>query len=145
MGNQGPADSAHILLVEDNPGDVELLRLAFENANLNCRITVIHDGGEAVDFIHRENAAGAKDIPDLAVLDLNVPKKDGVEILEAMRASASFASMPVVILTSSSSTRELARLQKLGIARHINKPADLEAFMAIGGIIRDILTSYRPA
>jgi two-component system response regulator len=135
------SDNVHVLLVEDNPGDVQLLQLAFSEANLDCDLTVIPDGAQALQFLH-EFDPGSQRLPDLTILDLNVPKNDGVEILEAMRASTTFATVPVVILTSSSSPREFARLEGLGVSRHLTKPAELEAFLDIGFTIKRILQDH---
>ena len=91
-----------VLLVEDNPGDVDLLRLAFSNAALDCELTVLDDGGEALAFVRQDGKYAGVPIPDLAILDLNVPKNDGLEILAAMRANPKFAELPVAVLSSSS-------------------------------------------
>ncbi len=128
----------HILMVEDNPGDVELLRLALRTAGIDCELTVIADGREALLYVQQYEAGGRRP-PDLAILDLNVPKNDGIEILEAIRVSALFAALPVVVLTSSSSPRETQKLQSLGISRHVSKPLELEEFMKIGTTVREVL------
>jgi two-component system response regulator len=145
MSRGQQASKAHILLVEDNPGDVQLLRLAFDAASLDCDLTVIADGAEAVQLVRQFESDSTRRPPDLAILDLNVPRKDGLEVLESIRASSPLAAMPVVILTSSSSPRELNRLQTLGACRHITKPAELEAFMAIGPVIKQILEKRQSA
>jgi CheY-like chemotaxis protein len=114
----------HILLVEDNVADVDLLRLAMKDADLSCNLTVIEDGGEALACIRQQGKYSGCRPPDLIVLDLNVPKSDGIEILRAIRESNAFTSVPVVITTSSSSPREMTQLQALGITRHFTKPHD---------------------
>src|SRR5437868_871592 len=85
-----------ILLIEDNPGDVELLRLALRMADLDCDLTVLTDGGEAMAMVRRQGAYREAPEPDLAILDLNIPKNDGVEVLETMRASEVFKNTRVV-------------------------------------------------
>lgn len=139
MNNELPNAKFHVFLVEDNPGDVGLLRLALQDAQLDCELTVVPDGAQALQFV-REQDSGTRALPDLAILDLNVPKNDGLDVLEAIRTSARLGSMPVVMLTSSSSPRDAARIHRFGISRHISKPADLEAFMRIGQVIREVLT-----
>src|SRR5947207_2892468 len=90
-----------VLLVEDNVGDVFLFREALASAGLVCDLTVISDGAEALDFVN--NAARRDGIPDLAVLDLNLPKVEGTEVLEAIRSSRELAHIPVAVMTSSPS------------------------------------------
>jgi two-component system, chemotaxis family, response regulator Rcp1 len=124
-----------ILIVEDNPGDVELLRMAFNRAQLECDLTIIADGREALIYVRDPDAA----VPDLAVLDLNVPKNDGLEILEAMRGADRYTPVPVIVLTSSSSPGDAARVQALGVTCHLIKPLELEQFMDIGRIVKQVL------
>jgi CheY-like chemotaxis protein len=104
----------HILLVEDNAADVYLFRKALETAEVNFELTVISDGAEALTFVGREGKYSEHPVPDLAVLDLNLPRKGGDEILEAIHASRYFANVPVVIASSSSSPGEQSRVQQTG-------------------------------
>src|SRR5215471_4441512 len=92
-----------ILLVEDNAADTWLLRKALQNAALNFELIQIEDGAEALAFVRGEGEYAGSVTPDLAVVDLNLPKNDGVEVLEALRKSKSFSNVPVVIVTSSTS------------------------------------------
>lgn len=131
---------ARILLVEDNPGDVELLRLSLNSAKVDCDLTVIVDGEQAVDYVQRQHAENP---PDLAILDLNVPRVGGLEILEAIRASPDLAGLPVMILTSSSSPHEAARLEALQISKHVIKPLELDEFLHIGFIVKQLLDAPR--
>ncbi len=133
----------HILLIEDNPGDVELFRLALASAGLDVELTVVDDGGEALALVRQEGKYAGLSAPDLAILDLNVPKNDGLEILEAMRASRMFAGVPVAVLTSSSSPRERAKMERFNIKRHMIKAADLEEFMKIGELVKELLAEQR--
>ncbi len=136
---------ARILVIEDNPADVELLRLAFRCASLECELTLLEDGAEALAFVRRVEAAGSEAVPDLAVLDLNLPKNDGVEVLEALRGASAFADMPVAVLSSSASSRERNRIEQYRVGRYITKPPDLDEFLQIGFILKDLLTrSHRP-
>jgi CheY-like chemotaxis protein len=125
-----------ILLVEDNPADVDLLRRALRNAELDCELTVIEDGAEALAFVRQKEKEAGAPTPDLVVLDMNLPKHSGLEILEAMRTTRVFANVPVAILTSSSSPRERTKMEGLRVGRYITKPSDLEEFMRIGLIIK---------
>ena len=127
------------LLIEDNAADVELLRRALTSAQLDCDLIVLEDGAEALSFLSRlETNAGAS-APDLAVLDLNLPKNDGVEVLQAMRATGAFSQVPVAIVTSSGSPRERARVEQYGIGRYIIKPPDFDEFLRIGFMLKELL------
>jgi DNA-binding response OmpR family regulator len=132
-----------ILVVEDNPGDVALLRWALEAANVEFELTVIDDGREALMLAQQRGKYAGAEAPDLAILDLNLPRNDGIEILQAMRASQPFADVTVAILSSSTSPRERARLDALRIGRYIAKPADLEEFRQIGYVVRDLIEESR--
>jgi two-component system response regulator len=128
-----------ILLIEDNPGDVDLLRLALKAARFECDLTVLNDGGEAMAMMKRQGKYSEAAPPDLAILDLNIPKNDGIEIIETMRASDVFRDTQVVVLSSSSSPRDHARLEKFHIARYITKPPDLDEFLSIGSQIKQLV------
>src|ERR1700733_5313151 len=128
-----------LLVIEDNPADVELLRRALTIAGLDFQLTVIDDGAEALAFFRQ----GATPAPDLTIVDLNLPKHSGLEIIEQMRANPIFAQAPVIILSSSSSVSDRAKMEKFKIRRYIVKPADLDEFMRIGWQIRDLLVVSR--
>jgi CheY-like chemotaxis protein len=128
-----------ILLVEDSPGDVFLLREALQQAGLNYELTVIHDGEEALAFARSFSEPLAPDIPDLAVIDLNLPKVSGTEIIEAMRENGPLKDLPVAILTSSSAPWDRARAHSLGIQKYIAKPSDLEEYLKVGFILKELL------
>jgi CheY-like chemotaxis protein len=130
---------ASILVIEDNPGDVQLLQLALQQAEVNCNLRVFQHGGEALAFIkqYRDDTEGG--LPDLAVVDLNLPQNDGIEILEAMQSSATFASVPIAVFSSSSLPRERARMEALRISHYIVKPADLDGLLAVGRLLKETL------
>jgi chemotaxis family two-component system response regulator Rcp1 len=128
-----------ILLVEDNPADVDLVRRALRSAELNFELAVIEDGAEALAFVRQKEKEAGAPTPDLVVLDMNLPKNSGLEILEAMRTNRVFAGVPVAILTSSSSPRERTKMEGLRVGRYITKPPDLEEFLRIGLIIKALL------
>jgi CheY-like chemotaxis protein len=133
----------HVLVIEDNPADVDLLKLAMDNSGLDCDVTVIDDGGDALALTRHQGKHAAMPVPDLIILDLNLPKNDGIEILEAMRASPAFAQTAIAVLSSSSSPRERAKIEKYSISRFITKPPYLEEFLAIGNVIKDLLGQSR--
>jgi CheY-like chemotaxis protein len=123
-----------IFLAEDNPADVYLLReaLAAECAG-EIDVVVAQDGEEALDFVQGRGAFHAAGRPDLIILDLNLPKSDGNDVLKAIRETASLSAVPVVILTSSDSPRDRAAAERLGANHYITKPSDLDDFLALGG------------
>ena len=121
-----------ILLVEDNPDDVELTRLAFDEAKIANQLAVVGDGAEALDnrfargrFADRDPA----DLPSLVLLDLNLPKVDGREVLQAIRANDATRSLPVVVLTTSTEPFDVEATYALGVNSYIQKPVDFEQFV----------------
>jgi chemotaxis family two-component system response regulator Rcp1 len=128
-----------ILLIEDNPGDVYLFMEALRRAELNFELTVLADGDEALQFILRDGQDEDSQGPDVAILDLQLPAHDGMEILEAIRQSRRFADLPVVMTSSFVSPSDRLRLEGLGIAGYVSKPSDPGEFFAIGTFVRQIL------
>src|SRR5688572_11097589 len=128
----------HILVVEDNPADVTLLTLALESAGVNCELTVLDDGAKALEFL-RNLSQGVEKCPDLAIVDLNVPKHDGFEVLQAMSAGTRFPRIPIAVLSSSTSVRDQSRLSSDLVRRFITKPPDLEEFLKIGWVIKELV------
>jgi CheY-like chemotaxis protein len=117
-----------VLLVEDDPGDELMTREAFEDNKIRNRLHVARDGEEALDFLYRRGAhAGA---PDLILLDLNLPKYDGRQILEKIKSDPELSHVPVVILTTSSSEEDILRSYKLHANAYVTKPVDVEQFIA---------------
>jgi chemotaxis family two-component system response regulator Rcp1 len=143
MTEEDAAPKIHILLVEDNPGDIQLLRMALDAANLDWDLTVANDGRDALDFVQRRGKHVHAVLPELAVLDLNLPKNDGLDVLEAIRANPALAGIPVVILSSSSSPRDKLRVDRFQVSRFIAKPADLDEYLAIGWTLKEILAESR--
>ncbi len=129
----------HILLVEDNSADAYLIRKALENAELNFELLLLEDGAEALAFVRGEGKYAASQAPDLVVLDLNLPKSEGIEVLQAIRQSQRLANLPVVITSSSSSPHERAKAEQLLVERYIMKPPDLEDFLQIGKVLKQVL------
>jgi two-component system, chemotaxis family, response regulator Rcp1 len=136
-------EPVRILLVEDNSADVYLFRKALTAAGLNFELTVIEDGGSGLAFVRGEGQYSASLVPDLAVIDLSLPKNDGIQVLEAIRASKRFDDMPAVVASSSVSPPPRLDQEHLRVTRYITKPPDLESFMEIGVAIKDILLRSR--
>lgn len=126
-----------IFIAEDNPADVYLLRMALEDTGeAAVELIVAGDGEEAMDFVWRRGRFADAATPDLIVLDLNLPKSDGGDILRGIRQSETFRHVPVVVLTSSDSPRDRTTAVKLGANWYLTKPSDLEAFLGLGNRLR---------
>jgi CheY-like chemotaxis protein len=120
-----------VLLVEDSPGDVRLTREAFKDANVLINLNVASDGVEAMAFLAREAKHAGAPRPDLILLDLNLPKKDGREVLSELKESPVFKSIPVVILTTSASEADIQGSYQHHANCYITKPVDLEGFLKV--------------
>ncbi len=116
---------AEILLVEDNPGDVLLTRKAFERARIANILHTVGDGEEAMDFLRKRGAHTEAPTPDLVLLDLNLPKMDGGEVLREMKEDPDLRRIPVVVLTSSSAESDVLRSYELHANSYITKPPSL--------------------
>ncbi len=118
-----------ILLVEDNPADVEITLEAFRRSHKGNRVFVCRDGEDALDFLFRRGSyskAGAAPRPDLILLDLNLPKKNGVEVLEQVKADGWMKEIPVVVLTTSDREEDVARCYKVGANSYLTKPVQFD-------------------
>src|SRR3984957_15812078 len=125
------AEAIVILLVEDSPGDVRLTREAFKDAKVHINLHVASDGGEAMAFLTREGQNANAPRPDLILLDLNLPKKDGREVLAEIKESPALKTIPVVILTTSASEEDILRSYQLHANCYITKPVDLNGFLDV--------------
>jgi two-component system, chemotaxis family, response regulator Rcp1 len=125
------ATPLEVLLVEDSPGDVRLTREAFKDAKVHLNLHVASDGAEAMDFLNRAEKYSNVPRPDLILLDLNLPKKDGREVLEEIKQSPVLKSIPVVILTTSASDADVLRSYKLHANCYIIKPVGLDGFLEV--------------
>ncbi|HXE14503.1 MAG TPA: response regulator [Bryobacteraceae bacterium] len=132
-----------ILLVEDNAADSYLFRQALEIIGLSFELAVIQDGDEALAFAQSSPKHSATGIPDLLVLDLNLPKVAGCRILEAVRQNPDLAQVAVAIMTSSEAPQDHERCTALGISAYIVKPLDLEDFLRIGEMVKKILAESK--
>ena len=118
-----------VLLVEDDPGDELMTREAFEDNKIRNRLHVARDGEQALDFLYRRGAHAAAPEVDLILLDLNLPKYDGRQILEKIKSDPELSHVPVVILTTSSSEEDILRSYKLHANAYVRKPVDFEHFI----------------
>jgi chemotaxis family two-component system response regulator Rcp1 len=118
----------NVLLVEDSPGDVRLTQEAFREANLSVRLHVASDGVEAMAFLRHEGDHVDAPRPDLALLDLNMPKMDGRQVLAQIKADDILKTIPTVILTTSASDEDIAKCYQLQANCYLTKPVQLDAF-----------------
>jgi chemotaxis family two-component system response regulator Rcp1 len=125
------AQPIEVLLVEDSPGDVRLTQEALKDTKVQIRLHVARDGTEAMAFLKREGKNAGAPRPDLILLDLNLPKKDGREVLQEIKESPAFKSIPVVILTTSLADADVVRSYMLHANCYITKPVDLKGFLTV--------------
>jgi chemotaxis family two-component system response regulator Rcp1 len=121
----------HILLVEDNPVDVMITKEAFSSGNVATRLSVVNDGVEAIEFLRREGEYADAERPDLILLDLNLPRKDGRELLAEIKQDSYLKRIPVIILTTSQDERDICNSYDLHANCFVTKPATLNDFVAV--------------
>ncbi|TWG89416.1 two-component system response regulator [Luteimonas sp. J16] len=123
-----------ILLIEDNPDDAELTRIAFAQAGIDRQLVVVRDGAEALDYLFARGQYASRDtgeLPAIVLLDLNLPKLDGREVLQAIRGDARTRSLPVVVLTTSDEPFDVEATYALGVNSYIRKPVAFEQFVDV--------------
>ena len=128
-----------ILVAEDNPADVYLIREALREHGVDCTLRVASDGNDVLRIISLERSHAEAQRLGLIILDLNLPRHDGIEILQRLRETPELAHVPVVILTSSDSPRDRLLANQLGAARYLRKPSSLEQFLSLGAVFKDLL------
>src|ERR1043165_1968563 len=124
-----PFQNVEVLLVEDDPGDELMTREAFEDNKIGNTLHVVRDGEEALDFLYRRGEHTEAPQPDLILLDLNLPKYDGRQVLEKIKSDPELVHIPVVVLTTSSAEEDIIRSYKLHANAYVTKPVDLDQFM----------------
>ncbi len=133
-----------ILLAEDNPGDVELVREALREHDIPHTLFVASDGQQAKRFLERMGKHPDAPCPDVLLLDLNLPRADGYELVALFRAHPLSAQTPVIIVTSSNARKDRERAASLGAARFFRKPSDLAEFLELGALIREVIEERQP-
>ena len=121
----------HILLVEDNPGDVELVFASFEGTELVNNLYVVEDGQEALDYVFKRGPYTETDRPDIVLLDINLPKIDGIKVLKQIKENSETKMIPVVILTSSEADKDIINSNANFASSYITKPVNVENFLDI--------------
>lgn len=127
----GYGEPIEILLVEDNPGEVRLTIEALRDAKVRNNLSVARDGVEALAFLHHEGAFAGAARPDLILLDLNLPKKDGREVLAEIKNDDKLKQIPVVVLTTSEAEEDILKSYNLHANCYVSKPVDLDRFMTV--------------
>jgi CheY-like chemotaxis protein len=126
-----------VLLVEDNPGDVRLTMEAFKEGKIRNHLSVVSDGVEALAFLRREDPYANVPRPDIILLDLNLPKKDGRDVLAEIKADGDLKRIPVVVLTTSDADKDVLRIYDLHANCYITKPVDFAQFVTVVKTIED--------
>jgi len=129
-----PAD---FLLVEDNPGDVRLTQEALKNHKVKNNLHVVPDGEEAMDFLYRRGKHQNAPRPDIILLDLNLPKKDGREVLAEIKSDPDLKTIPVVVITSSEAEQDIVKSYNLNANCYVTKPVDLNQFIKVVQSVND--------
>jgi len=134
---RGVGSPIEILLVEDNPGDVRLTQEALKEGKVRNHLSVVDDGAKAVDFLFRRGPYAGAPRPDLILLDLNLPKMDGREVLRQIKAEPALRSIPIVVLTTSQADEDVVKAYDLHVNCYITKPIDLAQFLNVVKAIED--------
>jgi CheY-like chemotaxis protein len=131
MMESQPGRQIEVLLVEDDPGDVLMTKEAFEDHKLSNQLHVVTDGVEAMEFLRHTGEHADAPRPDLVLLDLNLPRMDGREVLQAIKSDPELASIPVVILTTSEAEEDVLRSYSLHANAYVTKPVDFDRFIQV--------------
>jgi two-component system, chemotaxis family, response regulator Rcp1 len=134
-----PGDPVQILLVEDSPGDIRLTREVLRDARIANELHIVGDGEAAMSFLRRKGEYANARRPDLILLDLNLPRKDGREVLGELKDDAELHRIPVIVLTTSAAEQDILRSYDLQAACYITKPVDLDEFISV---VRSIETFW---
>ena len=129
----------HILLAEDNFGDVLLVKQALTEHQIDHELHVVKDGDEALQFLERMGEAGEPPCPDVLLLDLNLPKVDGPQVLQEFRKHPACAQTPVIVVTSSDAPTDRKRVKALGATAYFRKPSELSEFMRLGAVVKEVV------
>lgn len=126
-----------ILLVEDDIGDVELTREALVDSKITVNLHVVQDGVEAMDYLRQAGDFASAVLPDLVLLDLNLPRKDGREVLQDIKGDPTLRKIPVIVLTTSDTEEDIVRSYNLGVNCYVQKPVGMEEFIRIVRVMED--------
>ena len=128
----------NIFLAEDNPADVFLVRLALDESDISHEMYLATDGQQALNYVGQMGKSGTP-CPDLLLLDMNLPKVDGIGVLAEFRLHSQCTGTPVIMVTSSYAVKDRERVAALGVDRYFCKPSELGAYMRLGGVVLDVM------
>jgi CheY-like chemotaxis protein len=137
MSHRNGGRAVEVLLVEDNPGDIRLTQEAFKDGRILVNLTVATDGVQAIDILHHRGPYAATPRPDLILLDLNLPKKNGREVLVEIKADEELKRIPVIVMTTSKAEQDIHRVYNLNANCYITKPVELDEFLNVVRSIED--------
>ena len=135
MADRPPTRPAEVLLIEDNAGDVRLLQEAFKEGGLSCKLHVARDGEQAMAFLNRKGPYAKSPRPSLVLLDLNLPRKNGREVLAEMKREHALRSIPVVVLSTSTSPDDIAAAYRLHANCYVAKPEDMDSLVRLSKLL----------
>ena len=130
-----------ILLCEDNEADIFLVRYALSTHQIEHELHLVTDGDQAIEFVNRMGKPDGPPCPDIFLLDMNLPKADGIEVLRECRKQSQSRQTPVIVMSSSVILRDKAIMEELRVSYYFRKPSELEAFLKLGSIVLEILTN----
>ncbi|HYZ84744.1 MAG TPA: response regulator [Bryobacteraceae bacterium] len=131
----------HVLLAEDNPADILVVREALSNEQIECDLRIFEDGEEVIKAIDQLDADSTIPCPDLLLLDLHLPKRDGEEIIRHLRGSCRCGKMPVIVLTASMSPHHRETAERNAVLHYFQKSPNIESYLAIGPLVKEVLVS----
>ncbi len=131
MNDRSLLMTIEVLLVEDNPGDAQLTRIALEDSKISVNLSVVEDGVEAMAFLRKQDKYATVPHPDIVLLDLNLPKKDGRQVLAEIKSDQHLKRIPVVVLTTSQAEEDIVKAYNLAANCYITKPVDFDQFVRI--------------
>lgn len=137
-----PSESQYILLAEDNPADIHLVREALEDSAVAYRLEVVSDGEEVIKFLARIDRDSTLFCPKMMLLDLHLPKRDGEEILRCLRSSERCGLTPVVIMTSSDAPHHVEMATRNAALHYFRKPTSLEQYLKLGDVVKQIIETH---
>ena len=138
-----PSKLVNILLIEDNPGDIVLVKDALKEYGIEHTLCVATDGEEALEFIEHAGEPGYAARPDLLLLDLNLPKRDGPEVLRELRRNPRYTETPVIIVSSADRPHDRTKVAAFNIKHYFRKPINYDEYLLLGQVIRDVMTQVR--
>ncbi len=129
----------HILLAEDNPGDIFLVQQALRQHGIPHELHIVRDGEQALATVAHLGEPGQTPCPDVMLLDLNLPKVDGPDVLCQFRKHPACVNTPVVVISSSDARKDRERMAQLGVSRYFRKPSSFDAFMELGAVVKSVV------